>query len=110
MLRHHADLTISIGAAVDRILDHPMDGGVGWSAPDDITIGASGRQIQTMLQEPEQSLPCAAELGHLVKDEDDGLLHAPIGILLQCVAGLHKANRGRDDQLTASGLLASGGQ
>lgn len=110
MLRHHASLTISIGAAVDRILDHPMDGGIGRPAPDDITIGASGRQIQTMLQEPEQSLPCAAELGHLAKDEDDGLLHAPIGILLQCVAGLHKANRGRDDQLTASGLLVSGGQ
>ena len=110
MPRHDPGLTIGVGAAVDRVLDHPMDGGIGWPAPDHVAIGVLGRQVQPVLEEPEQGLPGAAELGHLVEDESDGLLDTTVGVLLEPVAGLHEADRGGDDQLAATGLLVAGGQ
>ncbi len=36
-----------------------------------------------MLQEPEQGLPGAAELGRLVEDKGGGLLDAEVGVLLE---------------------------
>jgi hypothetical protein len=66
---------------------------------------ALGGQVQPMLDEPEQGLPNTAELGHLVEDEDDGLLDTAIGILLEPVADLHEADWGRDDKFAAPGLL-----
>ncbi len=110
MPRHRASFTIGVGAAVNRVLDHPVDGGIGWPSPDHIAVAAPGRQIQPMLQEPEQSLSGAAKLGHLVEDEGDGLLDAAVGILLEPVAGLHEADGGRDDQLATPRLLVAGGQ
>jgi hypothetical protein len=50
-----------------------------------------------MLVEPQQSLPRAAELGHLVEHQRDRLLNPPVRILLQPVAGLYEADR-RDDE------------
>ena len=38
--RRDASLTIRIGAAVDRIVDHPVDGGVAGSAPGNIAVVA----------------------------------------------------------------------
>src|SRR6516225_2074058 len=38
-------LTIRIGAAVDRIVDHPMDGGVARPAPSDVAVVAFCGQI-----------------------------------------------------------------
>src|SRR5260370_32091999 len=61
-----------------------------------------------MLDEPEQGLPDTAEFGHLVEDEDDGLLDTAIGILLEPVADLHEADRGSDDEFAAPGLLIAG--
>src|ERR1700733_8818642 len=86
-------LTIGVGAAVDRVLDHPVDGRIVRPAPDHVAIIALGGQVQPMLDEPEQGLPDTAEFGHLVEDEDDGFLDAAIGILLEPVAGLHIAGR-----------------
>src|SRR5260221_13575957 len=63
-----------------------------------------------MLDEPEQGLPDTAEFGHLVEDEDDGLLDTAIGILLEPVADLHEADRGSDDEFAAPGLLIAGRQ
>src|SRR5258708_3071422 len=63
-----------------------------------------------MLDEPEQGLPDTAEFGDLVEDEDDGLLDAAIGILLEPVADLHEADRGSDDEFAAPGLLIAGRQ
>jgi long-chain acyl-CoA synthetase len=34
-----------------------------------------------VLQEPEQGLPGAAKLGHLIEDEGDGLLDATVGVI-----------------------------
>src|SRR5258706_11939731 len=97
-------LTIGVGAAVDRVLDHPVDGGIVRPAPDHFAIMALGGQVQPMLDEPEQGLPNTAELGDLVEDEDDGLLDTAIGILLEPVAGLHEADRRSDDEFAAPGL------
>ena len=105
--RHHPTFTIGIGAAVNRVLDHPVDGRVIWPAPNHVTIVALGRQIQPMLDEPEQGLSSAAEFRHFVKHKGDGLLDTPIGILLELVADLHKADRGSDDEFTAPGLLVA---
>src|SRR3984893_14619508 len=60
-------LTIGVGAAVDRVLDHPVDGGIVRPAPDHVAIMALGGQVQPMLDEPEQGLPDTAEFGTLSK-------------------------------------------
>src|SRR5258705_205348 len=103
-------LTIGVGAAVDRVLDHPVDGGIVRPAPDHLAIMALGGQVQPMLDEPEQGLPDTAEFGHLVEGENDGFLDTAIGILLEPVADLHEADRGRDDKFAAPGLLIAGRQ
>src|ERR1700682_3877671 len=106
----NTSLTIGVGAAVDRVLDHPVDGGIVRPAPDHVAIMALGGQVQPMLDEPEQGLPDTAEFGDLVEDEDDGLLDTAIGILLEPVADLHEADRGSDDEFAAPGLLIAGRQ
>src|ERR1700680_2321884 len=103
-------LTIGVGAAVDRVRDHPVDGRIVRPAPDHLTIMALGGQVQPMLDEPEQGLPDTAELGDLVEDENDGFLDTAIGILLEPVADLHEADRSSDDEFAAPGLLIAGRQ
>ncbi len=61
-----------------------------------------------MLDKPEQRLPCTAELGDLVKHQGNGFLDPTIRILLDPVADLHEADRGRNDQFAASSLLVAG--
>src|SRR5512133_2976700 len=85
-------LTISIGAAVDGVLDHPVDSGVVRSPPNNGAVPDLHRKIEAMLVEPQQSLACAAEFQHLVEDQRDRLLHAAIGILLVVFAGLGDAH------------------
>src|SRR5512133_4048098 len=80
--RRRGRLTISIGAAVDGVLDHPVDSGVVRSPPNRGAVPDLHRKIQAMLVEPQQSLSCAAEFQNLVEDQRDCLLHAAIGILL----------------------------
>jgi hypothetical protein len=48
-------LTISIGAAVDGILDDPVDGGVVWTPPSGLAILALHRQIEIVLAETGSS-------------------------------------------------------
>src|ERR1700688_3600804 len=103
-------LTIGVGPAVDRVLDHPVDGRIVRPAPDHVAIMALGGQVQPMLDEPEQGLPDTAEFGDLVEDEDDGFLDTAIGILLEPVADLHEADRSSDDEFAAPGLLIAGRQ
>src|SRR5262245_45231803 len=43
--RHHGRLTIGIGAAVDGVLDHSVDGGVVWAPPNRLAVLALHRQI-----------------------------------------------------------------
>src|SRR5580692_7024255 len=44
----HSRLTISIGAAVDGVLDHPMDGGVVRAPPNRIAVLALHRKVEIM--------------------------------------------------------------
>src|SRR5260370_938042 len=60
-----------------------------------------------MLVEPQQRLPCAAQLRHLVEDEPDRFLHAAVGILLVTVSRLYKADRRGDDEFAPARLLVS---
>src|SRR5882724_2742697 len=106
--RRDTSLTIGVGAAVDRVLDHPVDGRIARPAPDDVAIVAPGRQIQAMLEKPHQCLTGAAEFSDLVEHKSDGLLHAAIGGLLKAITDLHEANRGCDDEFAAAGLLVAG--
>ena len=48
--RRDGRLTISIGAAVDGILDDSVDGGVVWTPPSRLAILALHRQIEIALQ------------------------------------------------------------
>ena len=84
-------LTIGIGATVDRILHHSVDSGVVRTPPCRSAILAFYRQLEIVLEEPEQSLPRAAELQNFVEDETDGFLDATIGILLVTIARLDEA-------------------
>ena len=85
--RCSGSLTIGIGPAVDRVLDHPVDGGVVGTPPGRGPVVLLHRQIEIVLMEPAQRLPRAAKLLHLVEDQRDRLLHTPIWILLIAVAG-----------------------
>ncbi len=100
--RRDGRLTISIGAAVDGILDHSVDGGVVWTPPSRLAILALHRQIEIMLVEPEQSLAGAAEFQDFIEDQANGLLYAAVRVLLVVVAGLHKAHRRTDDEFAAA--------
>ncbi len=101
--RHNTALTIGVGAAVARVVDHPVDGRIIGPAPDHVTVLAFCGQIQTVLEEPEQGLPGTAEFGHLVEDERYGLLNSAIGILLDPVANFYKADRGSNNTFAPSG-------
>src|SRR5271166_621119 len=106
--RRHGRLTISVGTAVDRVLDHSVDGGVVWAPPDRLALLALRRQIEIVLVEPEQSLPGAAEFQDFVEDQADGLLHAPVRVLLIAIAGLHEPHGSADNEFAAARLLVSG--
>src|SRR5262249_43580272 len=108
--RRDGRLTIGIGAAVDGVLDHSVDGGVVWPPPSRLAVLALHRQIQVMLEKPEQSLSCAAELQDFVEDQADGLLHAAVRVLLVAIARLDEAHRRADDEFAAAGLLVTGGE
>ena len=108
--RRDSRSTIGIGAAINGVLDHPVDGRVGRSPPGHIPIRLLHRQIEIMLMEPKQRLARAAQLRDLVEDERDGLLHPPVRILLVTVAVLHEADGRGDDQFPTARLLISGRQ
>ena len=74
--RRHRGLTIRIGAAVDRIFDHPVDGGVVGTSPSGVPIVLLHWEVEVMFVEPEQRLPRAAKLLHFVEHELDRLLNA----------------------------------
>lgn len=38
---HDTGFAIGIGAAVDRVVDHPMDGRITWSRPHNIAVAAN---------------------------------------------------------------------
>ena len=69
---------IGIGPAVDRVVDHPVDGGVVGPPPGRVPVVLLHRQIEIVLMEPAQRLPCAAKLLHLVEDQRDRLLYTPV--------------------------------
>src|SRR5262252_2872794 len=108
--RRDGRLTIGIGAAVDGVLDHSVDGGVVWPPPSGLAILSLHRQIEIMLVEPEQSLPGAAQFQDFVEHHADRLLHAAVGVFLVVIARLHEAYRRADDEFAAPRLLISGRQ
>src|SRR4029453_18085934 len=89
---------IGVGPAVGGIGDHAVDAAVAGPAPSDLAATAPCWQIEAVVVEPQQRLPRAAAAGHLVEHQADRLLHAPVRILFQPVAGLDEADRGGDHQ------------
>src|SRR3954453_3754820 len=106
--RRHSRLTIGIGAAVDRVLNDPVDGGVAWSPPGRVAAGLLHRQIEIVLVEPAERLSRAAQFLDLVEHQLDRLLDTPIRIFLIMVAGLHEADGRCHDQLAPARLLVAG--
>src|SRR5437762_3486237 len=100
-------LTIRIGAAVDRIVDHTVDGRIAGPSPGDIAVVAPCRQIKLMFLEPEQRLARAAQFRDLVEDQRDRFLHPPVRVLLQSVTDLYEADgRGHNEFATSDLLVA----
>src|SRR5882672_4974056 len=106
--RRHSRLTIGIGAAVDRVLNDPVDGGVTRSPPGRVAIGLLCRQIEVVLVEPAERLSGTAQFLDLVEHQLDRFLDAPIRIFLIAVAGLHEADGRRHNQLAPARLLVAG--
>src|SRR5438445_2925725 len=106
--RRHSRLTIGIGAAVDRVLNDPVDGGVARSPPGRVAVGLFHRQIEFVLVEPAERLSRAAQFLDLVEHQLDRFLDTPIRIFLITVAGLHEADGRRHHQLAAARLLVAG--
>ena len=104
----HGRLTISIGATVDRVLDDPVDGGVTWPTPSRVAARLLHGQIEIVFVQPAQRLARAAQLRDLVEDKRNGLLHAPVRILLVAITCLDEAERGRHHQFAAACLLVPG--
>src|SRR5208283_3671604 len=107
--RRHGCSTIGIGAAVDGVLDHPVESGVIGPSPSRLAVPLLHRKVEVLLMEPKQRLSGAAEFLDFVEDQRDCRLHAPILILLVLVAGLHEAHRSRYDEFAAPGLRVTGG-
>src|SRR3954453_8299940 len=79
--------------------------------PDDTAARSTGRQIQAMLEKPQQRLTDAAEFGELREDQCDRLLDATVGILFQAMAiGFDVSDRDGDKQLAAARHLLACGQ
>src|ERR1035437_9459078 len=60
-----------------------------------------------MFVEPEQCLSRTAQFRHLVEDEGDSVLYAPIRILLQMIVRLYEANGCSNDQLAPACFLVT---
>src|SRR6202022_3580032 len=105
--RRHSRLTIGIGAAVDRVLNDPVDGGVTRSPPGCVAVGLLHRQIELVLVEPAERLSGTAQFLDLVEHQLDRFLDAPIRIFLIAVAGLHEADGRRHNQLAPARLLVA---
>src|SRR6201987_5691491 len=105
--RRHSRLTISIGAAVDRVLNDPVDGGVTRSPPGCVAVGLLPRQIEVVLVEPAERLSGTAQFLDLVEHQFDRFLDTPIRIFLIAVAGLHEADGRRHNQLAPARLLVA---
>src|SRR6266704_4469445 len=103
----NCSLTIGIGAAVDGVLDHPVDSGIVRPPPGHIAIVLLHWQREIVLVEPEQGLAGAAPFLNLVEDQGNGVLHAKVRVLLVAIAGLHKAYRCCDHQFAAASLLVA---
>ena len=83
---HLAWLAAEIGRIEAAMEDELVDGRIPRTAPLHGAAIDPGRQVEPVLEKPEQGLSHAAELGHLVDGEPDRRrLHAPVGILLQTV-------------------------
>ena len=67
--RRYSRLTIGIGAAVDRVLNDPVDGGVARSPPGRVAVGLLHRQIEIVLVEPAERLSRAAQFLDLVEHQ-----------------------------------------
>jgi hypothetical protein len=83
--RRDGRLTISIGTAVDGVLDHSVDGGVVWATPSRLAILAPHRQIEIVLVELDQSLPGATEF------QDFSIRPKAGHSMMQCGRSIHPA-------------------
>src|SRR3954471_5831849 len=101
-----AGAPVGVGAPVSGVGDELVKGRVAGATPFDRTGVDPGGQVELVLQEPEEGLAYAAQFGDLVDGEADRRrLDAPVGVLLQPVADLDEADRGRHDKLAAACLL-----
>ena len=83
--RARAGAAKGVGPGIDGILEKPQNGPVHREPPPglrrDVPIGFYHRQGDALLSAPQQDLPGTPHLGELREDQDR-LLHALIGILL----------------------------
>ena len=97
---------VDVGPAVVRVRQHPMHDRVARTPPrDPLAAAAAHRQVQRVLQEPQQRLPRRAQFLELREHQRHRLAHPTVGVLLQPpVLRLDVAGRRRHQQLAAPRL------
>lgn len=106
----HSRSTIGIGAAVDRVLDHPVESGVIGPSPGRLAVPCfTGR---SRFRSWNQSNACRAlpSSSILLKTSTIAACTRRSRILLISVVGLHEADRSRYDEFAAPGLRITGGK
>src|SRR6266567_79331 len=105
-----AALAIGVGARIDRIAEHMIDGDVARVDPTDGTAVASLQwKRQALAAEPEPDAACRSEFGEASKDSTDGgtdrliWMEADLAILL----APDETNRQAAPQFAAGGLVAN---
>src|SRR3990172_353083 len=107
VVRAALGLPVRVGTPVDRVREQPVERAVGRALPVDLPTRCCGRQLQTVLEKPQQRLPYGADPLELIEHQANRLLHPTVRILLEAlVLALPVAHGSDDDQLAAPGLRA----
>src|SRR5271166_7145425 len=98
-----------VGTCIDRIRQDVVHDVVGRQSPHDAVRLALARldgQLDALLPQPDVHLSCTLQLGELGEDQLQGLLHAPVRVLLDAIAAdLHVAGGDAENERAAASLL-----
>ena len=90
--------SVGVGTAIGWVGQESINRRIRGAFPNQIAIRLARRQLEIMLQEPQQRLARASEFRELRKHQANRLLHAAVGVLLQAlVVRFHIADGGRYD-------------
>src|SRR3990172_2033047 len=76
-------LAIRVGTPVDRVREQPVERAVSRALPVDFPTGCCGRQLQTVLEKPQQRLPDRADPLELIEHQPDRRVQEAIRLVFR---------------------------